>query len=52
MKAQTELELTGVKLEDKNGRLYYNGDLHLQFSDIKSLPDNLTVMGSLDFKGY
>lgn len=42
-------KLAGVKLTEKDGRLYYNGDLILRGrQDITELPDNFTVLGGLD----
>lgn len=39
---------TGRKLSIKDGKLFYDGCLDLSKTNIKSLPDNLTVSGYLD----
>lgn len=39
---------TGYELTMKGGRLFYDGCLDLSKTNIKSLPDNLTVNGYLD----
>lgn len=42
-------KLAGIKLTEKDGRLYYDGDLSLiGRKDITELPDNFTVLGGLD----
>ena len=48
---KTELEQLGYNLENRDGRLYYNGSLNLEGASITSLPNNLTVGGSLDLRG-
>ena len=49
---KTELEkLTGITLENKEGKLYYGGSLHLSGTQITALPENLTVGGSLHLRG-
>lgn len=42
---------TGYTLERINGKFYYSGSLFLLGTQIASLPDNLTVGGSLDLRG-
>ena len=42
---------TGKKLEIKDGKPYYGGNLDLRGTAITSLPDNLVVGGSLDLQG-
>ena len=42
---------TGVQLEIKDGKPYYNSSLNLIGTKITSLPDNLTVGGYLDLQG-
>ena len=37
--------------EIKDGKFYYGGSLYLEGTAIASLPDNLTVGGSLDLRG-
>ena len=49
-KEQAE-KMLGVKIEDKEGRFYYTAYLDLEGTGITSLPDNLTVGGSLDLEG-
>ena len=39
---------TGIKLDIKDGKPYYGGNLYLQGTAITSLPDNLVVGGWLD----
>jgi hypothetical protein len=42
-------KLAGIKLTEKDGRLYYDGDLSfIGRKDITELPDNFTVLGGLD----
>ena len=49
---KTELEnKAGIKLENKDDKLYYGGYLDLSGTKITSLPENLTVGGSLDLSG-
>ena len=50
MKTQLE-KIANIKLEKKDGGLYYNGNLDLSGTAITSLPDNLTVGGSLYIRG-
>lgn len=40
-----------INFETKNGNPYYSGSLYLEGTGITSLPDNLTVGGSLDLRG-
>ena len=42
---------TGVKLEINDGKPYYDGSLYLRGTGITSLPEGLTVGGSLDLEG-
>ena len=49
-KKQAE-KILGVKLEEKEGRFYYTGSLDFEGTEITSLPDNLTVGGSLFLEG-
>ena len=42
---------TGRKLEIRNGRPYYRGDLNLRGTRITSLPEGLTVGGDLYLRG-
>ena len=42
--------ILGVRLEDKDGKLYYGGYLDLRNTQITALPDNLTVGGSLNLR--
>lgn len=42
---------TGRKLEIRDGRPYYRGDLYLSGTGITSLPEGLTVGGSLNLAG-
>ena len=41
-------EATGIQLEDRDGKPYYDGKLDLADSKIEKLPDNLTVNGLLN----
>ena len=38
----------GYKVSIYNGRLIYDGNLILKRTGIRELPDNLTIMGTLD----
>ena len=42
---------TGRKLEIRNGRPYYRGDIYLRDTGITSLPEGLTVGGDLYLRG-
>ncbi|WP_368666893.1 hypothetical protein, partial [Dysgonomonas sp. 511] len=44
-------KIAGITLENKDGKLRYDGSLDLRGTQITSLPDNLTVGGSLDLRG-
>ena len=44
-------KIAGIKLEKKDGKLYYSGSLYLEGTQITSLPDNLTVGGYLYLEG-
>lgn len=42
-------KLAGIKLTEKEGKLYYDGNLILRKrQDITELPDNFNILGGLD----
>ena len=44
------MKIENYKLQHKDGKYYYGGSLYLTGTEIKELPDNLSIGGSLDLR--